>query len=154
MTRAGLTSALAIGALVLIAGCGSGDVSAVAADQASNPLCAKAAEAWPDTVANEKARATSAKSDTVHAWGDPAIIARCGVTSPGATTDPCFDVSGIDWVGHKLSDGYRFVTFGRSPALEVLVPQHYSPEPMVLGAFTSAAKVIPQGAHRCTSTAG
>lgn len=144
----------AVAIVLLVAGCGSGDVRVKVADQASNPLCGKAARSWPTTVADQAVRATTADSPTVRAWGDPAIIARCGVTSPGPTSDPCITVSGIDWVGHQLSDGYRFVSFGRSPAIEILVPQHYSPEPLVLGAFTAAAAAIPQGPHRCTSTAG
>lgn len=87
------------------------------------------------------------KSDTVRAWGDPAIIARCGVSSPGPTTDECFTVDGIDWVGVPLSDGYRFVTYGRSPAIEVLIPKKY--EGWSVAAFTAAAKTIPQGPRHC-----
>lgn len=147
-----LAGVLTLPSVLALAGCGTSGVQVTTADHASDPLCGKAAEAWPGTVAGKGSVPTSAESPTVHAWGDPAIIARCGVTSPGATTDPCFDVSGVDWVGHQLSDGYRFVTFGRTPAIEVLVPHHYSPEPLVLGAFTKAASAIPQGAHHCTSS--
>jgi hypothetical protein len=43
----------------------------------------------------------------------------------------------------------RFTTFGRTPAIEVLVPDAYTPEPLLLPAFTAAARAIPQGTHRC-----
>ena len=134
----------------LCAACGSGEVDAVPADRAGDPACAQAVRHWPRQVGGADSRPVSANSPAVRAWGDPAIIARCGVTSPGPTADPCFGVSGVDWVGHRLDDGYRFVTYGRTPALEVLVPSRYSPEPMVLGAFTDAARALPQGPHRCT----
>jgi hypothetical protein len=116
-------------------------------------LCSKAARHWPTTVSGQKSRKVSTDSPTVHAWGDPAIIARCGVTSPGPTSSGCITVDGIDWVGAKLSDGSRYITYGRSPAIEVLVPAKYNQLPP-LGAFTAAAKQIPQGAHRCSCVLG
>ena len=77
------------------------------------------------------------------------MIARCGLTPTGPTTDQCLDVSGVDWVAHQLTDGVRFTTYGRSPAIEVLVPSAYKPEPLLLPAFAAAASVIPQGERRC-----
>ena len=58
-------------------------------------------------------------------------------------------VSGIDWVAHQLTDGVRFTTYGRSPAIEVLVPSAYKPEPLLLPAFGAAAAAIPQGERHC-----
>ena len=134
--------------LTALTACGDDTVKASPADQAANPLCAKASRHWPKTVSNQSSRTVSTDSPTVHAWGDPAIIARCGVTSPGPTTASCVTVDGIDWIGTKLSDGARYVTFGRSPAIEVLVPTKYNAFPP-LGAFTAAARQIPQGRHHC-----
>jgi hypothetical protein len=85
----------------------------------------------------------------VRAWGEPPIIARCGLPAIGPTTDPCLDVSGIDWVAHQLSDGVRFTTYGRSPAIEILVPSAYQPEPLLLPAFRAAASAIPAGQRHC-----
>jgi len=58
-------------------------------------------------------------------------------------------VSGVDWVAHELTDGVRFTTYGRSPAIEILVPSAYQPEPLLLPAFGPAASVIPLGERRC-----
>lgn len=135
--------------MIALAGCG-GAVKARPAASASATQCARVAQHWPTHVAEQDARDTTADSTTVAAWGDPAIIARCGVSPPGPNVN-CIDVSGIDWVMTSLSDGKKFVTFGRSPAIEVLVPKDYSPEPLVLGAFTKAAEKIPQGPHHCTA---
>jgi len=90
-----------------------------------------------------------ASSASVRAWGEPAIIARCGLPPIGPTTDQCLDVSGVDWVAHRLTDGVRFTTYGRTPAIEVLVPGAYQPEPLLLPAFGKAASAIPASTRRC-----
>lgn len=132
----------------------SSTVEVSVADKASDPACARAADHWPATVNTEKRREVSVDSPTVRAWGDPAIIARCGVTSPGPTTDDCIDASGVDWVARRLSDGVAFVTYGREPAIEVLIPSEYAPEPLALAAFAKAAQQIPQGERHCSSATG
>ena len=118
-------------------------------DGAADPACDKVAEHWPKTVAQQEPTDVSTDSSTVAAWGDPPIIARCGLTSPGPTPK-CIGASGVDWVYRDLTDGKAFVTYGRSPAIEVLMPKDYAPEPLALGAFAEAAKQIPQGEHRCS----
>lgn len=154
--RAGARSRLTLGVATVaavattVSACGDGRVQAVTASSASASACAMTADQWPARVDGQKRRDTTADDPTVAAWGDPAIIARCGVTSPGPTTDPCVTVSGVDWVGHQLDDGFRFVTFGRAPAVEVLVPQHYTSGSFVLGAFRDAAASLPRTGHHCT----
>ncbi len=105
--------------------------------QAANPVCVKAAAAWPASVSGRTTVATDPADPAVHAWGDPAIVARCGVAAPGPTTDDCLTVNGVDWVATPLSDGTRFVTYGRDPAVEVLIPKGGRP-----GGFAAA------GVHR------
>lgn len=140
------------GVVVLLASCGSGTPRASVASGASDPLCTKVAQHWPATVASKSHTDIDVSGEptkTVAAWGDPAIIARCGVAAPGPSTD-CIEADDIDWVMTSLSDGKRFVTYGRVPAIEVLVPSAYSPEPLVLGAFDNAAGQVPQNTHRCS----
>lgn len=149
MRRAPLAAAGALAAALALAACGTDTVQASPADRAADPLCVKASRHWPHTVSDQGPRAVSTTSATVRAWGDPAIIARCGVTSPGPTSSGCVTVDGIDWLATKLSDGGRYVTFGRSPAIEVLVPTKYDELPP-LGAFATAARQIPQGADHCS----
>ena len=130
-----------------LSGCSSIDV-AVPVD-AGSAACRSAAAHWPKTVGGQPPVQTSSTSTAVRAWGDPAIIARCGLPAIGPTTDTCLDISGVDWVAHQLTDGVRFTTYGRSPAIEVLVPSAYKPEPLLLPAFGAAAEAIPQGARHC-----
>ena len=139
-----LGAALLLGTL---SACSSLDVADPV--EAESAGCLSVAAHWPKTVGGRSLRPTSSSSAAVRAWGDPAIIARCGVPLIGPTTDQCLDVSGIDWVAHQLTDGVRFTTYGRTPAIEILVPGAYAPEPLLLPAFGKAAAAIPQGGRRC-----
>lgn len=145
--RLSLAAALAAG--TLLTSCSSA-VEVTAPPRADDPACERVAQHWPTTVAGTSSEETTSDSPAVHAWGDPAIIARCGVSTPGPTTNDCISANGVDWVARRLDDGMSFVTYGRSPAIEVLVPRDYTPEPLVLGAFSGAAKQVPQGPRRCS----
>jgi len=140
-------SGMACAALALSA-CTSA-VGVSPAPRASSAACAAASRHWPATVGNQPAVDTSSSSRAVHAWGDPAIIARCGVDPPEPTTEDCVAVDDVDWIAHPLSDGTRFTTYGRSPAVEVLVPRAYDPPGLLLPAFTAAARAIRQGGQHC-----
>lgn len=128
----------------MLAGCSSSVQVAV-------PPTASACHApeWPSTVGGRGRVGTSPSSAQVAAWGDPAVIARCGVAALGPTTDPCIDVNGVDWVAVQLSDGARFTTFGTTPAVEVLIPDAYRPEPLLLPAFTQVARALPHNGLSC-----
>lgn len=79
-------------------------------------------------------------------------MARCGKAPPGPTTDPCIDVNGIDWVATTLDDGgTMFTTYGREPAVEVLVPAVYEAPPLLLPPFGDAVATIPQTLGECTA---
>ena len=132
----------------LLTACSRG-IEATAPPQAGSPACAAAAARWPATVSGRQRVETSADSEAVAAWGDPAVIARCGVTALGPTTDECLEVDGVDWVVRRLSDGASFTTFGRDPAIEVLVPARYAPEPLLLPAFGPAARALPANGRTC-----
>jgi hypothetical protein len=116
-----------------------------------SPTCQAVADHWPATVGGQPARVTAVQSRGVAAWGDPPIIARCGAPVPGPTEEQCLDVEGVDWVvTARLDDGVAFTTYGRDPAIEVLVPDAYFPESLVLPAFDEAARVVEQGPRRCS----
>ena len=134
--------------LVTLAGCSKG-VEVSEGPLASNPACQSIAALWPQTVGLQPRVDTASGAKTVAAWGDPAILARCGVEPLGPTTAECITVDGVDWVARDFSDGVGFVTYGRTPALEVLIPKAYAPEPMLLPAFTKAAKSLPTNGHAC-----
>ena len=116
---------------------------------ASGPGCASAARVWPATVSGMAARETDPDSPGVRAWGDPAVIARCGVAALGPTDTECLVVDGVGWIPQALSDGTRFTSFGTDPAVEVLVPGGYAPEPLLLPVFAPVAKALPPNGLAC-----
>ncbi|MEN5074695.1 DUF3515 family protein [Isoptericola cucumis] len=120
------TASLAALAVAGLAACAP-SIGAVPADDAANPACAPVMLALPETLAGDlPQRDTNAQATT--AWGDPgaAVTLRCGVAPPGPSPD-CQRVESptgtVDWIVEASDDGtWRFTTYGREPAVEVVVP--------------------------------
>ena len=55
----------------------------------------------------------------------------------------------MGWIPQSLSDGTRFTSFGTDPAVEVLVPKAYAPEPLLLPVFAPVAKALPANGLAC-----
>lgn len=98
-----------------------------AAPDAANPVCADVMLALPETLADDLARVQTTSQATA-AWGEPgaAVTLRCGVTPPGPSAD-CQRVESaagtVDWIVATDGDGtWRFTTYGREPAVEVVAP--------------------------------
>lgn len=106
--------------LGLLVGC-SPTVALEPAADATNPGCAEIIVRLPTSVADQPIRETNAQG--TGAWGTPtSVLLRCGVTPPGPTTDTCFTVKGIDWLrDESKAPRYVFTTFGRTPAVQVVV---------------------------------
>ena len=76
------------------------------------------------------------------AWGDPAIILRCGVEKPAALTasSRCFDVNDVGWLAESTADGYLFTTIGRTFHVSVEVPKSYDPAADALADLAASVK--------------
>lgn len=109
-----------IGLALLLAGC-SPTVSLEAAEDANNPDCAEVMVRLPDQIGEFPQRFTNAQATS--AWGEPtAIIFRCGLEPVTASQLPCVTAGDVDWlVDESDKPNYRFVSFGTSPAVEVIV---------------------------------
>lgn len=121
-----------------------------AAPGATDPACAAALRQLPPTVLSKAPGPSPAEGSA--AWGDPAIVLRCGLPEQGPTTRPCVTVNEVDWVIDDSGDPLRFVTYGRAPAMEVLVPTAYGRQ-NATGALVDvavAAQALPRTSHRCT----
>lgn len=119
-----------------------------AAPRATTAACQSVAQRWPAAVAGQSRRLDDA-GIAAAAWGDPAIIARCGVAALAPTSDECVEVDGIGWVVHPLSDGTRLTSYGSDPAIEVLVPRDFDPAPLLMPAFGPAAQSLPTNGRHC-----
>jgi hypothetical protein len=139
---------------VLLAGCGGPGVLTVDAPSPRGEAaaaCRVLAEALPETVADQRRRELADASPFAAAWGDPAVLLRCGVPRPaklepgGPEYHPTADavqVDDVSWLLERESDGYRFTTVERTVFVEVTVPATYAPEVNALvdlGAAVDAA---------------
>lgn len=159
MHRAARRRLLVAAAGLLVLGVAGGVLYAVQSPEriaapAHVAACESPMTQMPRTIGGRSAAEVSVAEGTdprdVRQWGDPAIIATCGWPALGPTSDQCLDVDGVDWVAQELSDGVRFTTFGRDPAIEVLVPDAYAPAPLLLPAFNAAAKALPTNNRTCS----
>ena len=120
MSRLAALSAAAIALTLSLSAC-SPTVSLEPAADANNPGCAEVIVRLPDAVDGQERRTTNAQSTA--AWGNPAtVILRCGIEPVEISTLPCVTANGVDWiVDDSAKPSFRFISFGRTPALEVIV---------------------------------
>lgn len=154
LKRLAVTIASALLATAVLVGCSHAEV-VEPAEYAADPGCANVMLAIPDVVGGLDMRATT--SQATQAWGDEfPIIARCGVEPPGPTTDQCIatETSGVsvDWLMREEDDTWIATSFGRSPALEVLVPKIRADEAVgdVLAELSPAASRAPENGLACS----
>lgn len=94
--------------------------------------CRTLLEALPKSVADQPRRTVTGSSYAA-AWGDPAIVLRCGVPLPADFAGaPCITRNGIGWsVPADQADGLGkevVMTLAfRRPVVQVRVPAHYRP---------------------------
>ncbi len=110
---------------LLLAGCTSA-VTVAPAPGAADPACARVLDAVPEELAGLEQRDTTAQAAT--AWGRPAVVLRCGVEPPGPTTARCLTVEppggpAVDWIAVPGGSSSTYTTYGREPALELVVPE-------------------------------
>ena len=127
---------VAVAGVAVLGGCAS-PVTVPPGPNASDPVCAEVLQMLPGELAGGTQRSIS--SQATAAWGeDPAVTLRCGVEVPGPSTERCITVesgdTSVDWLAlegddetvpeHARLEGgaWTFVTYGRVPAVEVVVP--------------------------------
>ena len=137
MTRGARASAGALAVALVLTACGKEPVSIPtlrlsAADQAG---CQRGTDALPDTVAEQSRRKTQPAEALGGAWGDPAIVAQCGVPVPAGfnRTSPCQTADGVGWYvpeSQFADDSSDIVisTAGYRPVVQVTIPARYRPE--------------------------
>lgn len=105
---------------LLLAGCAP-TVHLSPAEEANSLACADVMVRLPDEVDGLTRRSTDSQSTA--AWGEPAaVILRCGLPTATASSLRCITQGDVDWlVDESEAPSYRFITFGRNPATEVIV---------------------------------
>lgn len=149
--RAPVTAVLSVAAVLMLTGC-AGTVALQPAPHATDPGCAEVIVRLPDKVADLPQRETDAQATS--AWGNPAaILLHCGVPEYGPTTLPCDEVNGIDWIRDDSdAPNYRFTTYGRSPATEIIIDSNAASGTSALVDIAQAVSAVPQK-EQCTDIA-
>ena len=120
--------------LVLVAACGGNDVHVdeYAVDTSARDSCRAVLKGLPDKIAGQDRRTVSGSAYAA-AWGDPAIVLRCGAALPqGFRGDPCITRNGLGWslpleqADDITRDATMTLAF-REPVLQVRVPADYRP---------------------------
>ncbi|MDN5744441.1 MAG: DUF3515 domain-containing protein [Nocardioidaceae bacterium] len=151
MKRTHFAPGLAAGCLLLLTACGGPvdiDIDVPDLSGAEAEACAAFAADLPE-VLNERARTEIEPSDApAAAYGDPAIVVRCGVPEPEG-----FDLTAscerADGVGYFIPDeqyedqglDVRITTAGYEPRVDVLVPAEYRPG-AVADVMASLARLV------------
>ena len=149
---AGAVALVALGA----AGCGGVDVPDTSVSGSEREACTSLVEALPEEVSDQPRRDTSG-NPLGAAWGDPAIVLRCGVGIPEGYDQfaACQTVDGLDWfVPTDLIEDQDadvvLTTIGREPAVEVAVPSSYRPPDAVMVDLARAIKQHTKVTRRCS----
>ena len=113
-------------------------VSLDAAPDSNNPACAAVSVRLPSEVDGNQQRDTNAQA--TGAWGNPVrVILRCGLPEVKASTLLCTTIGGVDWlVDPSQAPSYRFISFGRKPATEVIVDYKHASGASALDALSQA----------------
>jgi hypothetical protein len=90
-------------------------------------------------------RRTETDSSFVAAWGDPAVVLRCGVARPAElvpqSAELIIRVDAVDWLPHQTNDSTVFTTTDRSVYVELTVPKKQTAPP--LPQLSTAVRALP-----------
>ena len=121
------------------------------APHANDPVCADVTVHLPSSLENLPRRETNAQA--TGAWGQPAVVLlRCGVTVPIVSELPCVQTDDIQWLrDDSKAPTYVFTTYGRTPAIAVVVDQSkLSPGP-TLQDLEAVVGYTKTNGHKCLS---
>jgi hypothetical protein len=119
-------SALAV-AVALLAACSPSEIPSADPPASDQAACRTLVAALPDTIDGED---NSGRSEYAASWGDPRIVMRCGVATPAAyeQTSELIVINDVSWLPEEQQRGYVFTAVGRTPQVEVYVPDAHQPE--------------------------
>jgi len=148
--RAVVAAVFAAAAAAVLSGC-TPIVALKPAPHANDTACADVIVRLPQTVQNLPRRETNAQA--TGAWGDPAqVLLRCGVTVPTVSDLPCVSVDDQDWLRDDSNKpNYVFTSYGRTPAIAVVVDQSKLTPGLVLSDLSSVVAFTKPNGHKCLS---
>ena len=128
--------------LLALTGCAA-TVNLEPAEGSNDPACAEVMVRLPSQLGGLEERYTNAQATA--AWGDPAaVLLRCGLEPVEVSALPCVTAGGIDWlVDDALAPSYRFISYARYPAVEVIVDSNSASGITSLEGLAAAVSQLP-----------
>lgn len=111
---------------------------------AAQRSCQELVSALPTRLGDRPARPVDSPSPYVVAWGEPAVVLRCGVVRPPtfvATADVSV-ISGVTWFAERRGATTAWTVVDRPVYVEVLTPADVSSEP-VARLSTAVTRALP-----------
>jgi hypothetical protein len=121
-----LPLAAAAAAVAALSGCATA-VILPPAEEASAPGCAAVVVSLPEALGDGTLPQPLERRDTTAqgaaAFGEPsAVTLRCGMPEPAPSTARCITLGEVDWIEVAAEENvWTFVSYGRSPATEVVI---------------------------------
>lgn len=132
-----------------LAGCSAGAVRVESTEPRGldAAACSRLLEALPESVSDQSRRAVEPEDAYAAAWGEPAIVLRCGVPMPAAfdRAATCQEANGVGWfVPQEQIDDQQadvvMTTIGRAQNVEVRIPASYRPPAATMVDLADAVK--------------
>ena len=144
-----LVSALLVAAAAtVLAGCSPIVNMTPPPPDANNPACADVIVRLPKDVGGFPKRTTDAQSTA--AWGEPTVLLLyCGVPVPGPSELRCVAPGDIHWLVEELDAGFAFTTYGRDPAVRVVVDNERLGTGIALRELGNAVGTLPMNGREC-----
>jgi hypothetical protein len=145
--------------LALVSACGGDevDVRRTGVTGPDRTACISLVKALPHRVSDQPARTVTGETEVAAAWGDPAVVLRCGVGTPNGYTRfaACQTANGVDWFvpDEAIQDQDTDVvmtTIGRSPSVEVVVPAEDRPPVAAMVDLAPVIKAHTRVTRRCS----
>lgn len=135
--------------VLLLTGCAP-VVNLSAAEYSNDPACAEVSVRLPAELGELGVRETNAQA--TRAWGDPAaVLLRCGLEGVEVSALPCVTAGEVDWlVDDSDAPNYRFISYARFPAVEVIVDSLSASGITSLEGLSDAVAMIP-ATKACTA---
>lgn len=144
-------AAASVALAAVLTGCSPVVTMSPAAEFSNDPECADAIVRMPDTISSYPLRQTDAQATA--AWGEPTVVLLyCGVPVPEVSELPCVEVpagSGIFWLREEVDAGFAFTTYGRDPAVRVVVDPDAVGPGVVLDDLANPVSYTSENGREC-----
>jgi len=143
------TALLAAASLAIgLAACSPTVSMSPAPEFANDPACADAIVRMPSAISSYALRQTDAQSTA--AWGQPTVVLFwCGVPVPVVSDLPCIEIEGISWLREEVDAGFAFTTYGRDPAVRVVVDPEAVGPGVALAELAKPVSFTPENGRMC-----